>query len=75
MKRFFTISAISAILSLAGIIKGEAQNIQALYDTGRNCATTTLEMFRPDGGGSTYFFVDFDYAPRASEPTGRFRAS
>ena len=64
MKRFFTISAISAILSLAGIIKGKAQNIQALYDTGRNCATTTLEMFRPDGGGSTYFFVDFDYAPK-----------
>lgn len=65
MKRFFTVFAISAVLSLAGIIKSEAQNIQALYDTGRNCATTTLEMFHPDSFGSTYFFVDFDYAPKA----------
>ena len=40
-----------------------AQNIQLLYDTGRNCVTSTVEMFRPDKGGSTYFFVDMDYKP------------
>ena len=38
-----------------------AQNIQLHYDFGRNMATTTVEMFKHDGGGSTYFFVDMDY--------------
>lgn len=41
-----------------------AQNIQLHYDFGRNMATTTVEMFKPDGGGSTYFFVDMDYSPK-----------
>jgi hypothetical protein len=43
-----------------------AQNIQLLYDTGRNCVTSTVEMFRPDKGGSTYFFVDMDYTPKVT---------
>ena len=43
----------------------KAQNIQLFYDLGRNCMTSTVEMFRPDGGGSTFFFVDFDYKPEA----------
>ena len=51
-----------AILGFINSAKG--QNIQLLYDTGRNCATSTVEMFHPDGGGSTYFFVDVDYAPK-----------
>ena len=42
----------------------KAQNLQAFYDTGRNCATTTVEMFRPDSCGSTFFFIDMDYTPR-----------
>ena len=42
----------------------KAQNLQAFYDTGRNCATTTVEMFRPDSFGSTFFFIDMDYTPR-----------
>lgn len=42
------------------------QNIQLHYDFGRNAATTTVEMFRPDGGGSTFLFVDMDYSPKAS---------
>jgi hypothetical protein len=33
---------------------------------GRNAATTTVEMFRPDSGGSTFFFVDMDYSPKVS---------
>lgn len=41
-----------------------AQNIQLHYDFGRNMATTTVEMFKPDGGGSIYFFVDMDYSPK-----------
>lgn len=39
----------------------KAQNVQLFYDAGRNCATSTVEMFRPDSFGSTYFFVDVDY--------------
>lgn len=41
--------------------RSSAQNVQAHYDFGRKSATTTVEMFRPDGGGSTFFFVDMDY--------------
>ena len=43
-----------------------AQNLQLHYDLGRNAATTTVEMFRADGGGSTFFFVDMDYDPKVS---------
>lgn len=44
-----------------------AQNVQLHYDFGRKSATTTVEMFRPDNGGSTFFFVDMDYTPKVSE--------
>lgn len=55
----------------------KAQNIQLHYDFGhllyddlqkteesygRPYLTTTVEMFRPDSFGSTFFFVDMDYA-------------
>ncbi len=50
------------VLSLISIIS-TAQNIQILYDSGngRNHITTTLEMFRPDDWGDTFYFVDMDY--------------
>ena len=53
-----------------------AQNVQLHYDFGRSlyndldktaesngraALTTTVEMFRPDKFGSTFFFVDMDY--------------
>ena len=40
-----------------------AQNLQFHYDFGkdRKYITTTLEMFKPDEYGSTFFFVDMDY--------------
>lgn len=40
-----------------------AQNLQVLYDFGkdRKYVTTTLEMFKPDKWGSTFYFVDFYY--------------
>ena len=44
----------------------KAQNVQVLYDTGRGCVTSTVEMFRPDSFGSTYFFIDMDCNPRMS---------
>lgn len=52
-----------ALISLCAQFQTKAQNVQLFYDTGRECMTSTFEMFRPDGGGSTYFFVDFDYSP------------
>ena len=48
-----------------------AQNIQLHYDLGsalyselseRPKLTTTIEMFKPDKWGNTFFFVDMDYA-------------
>lgn len=41
-----------------------AQNIQLHRDFGRHSWTSTVEMFRPDGGGSTFFFIDLDYSPK-----------
>ncbi len=58
-----------AILMIAAF-SGKAQNIQlhydmgsALYDKdmdGRQAVTATIEMFKADTWGSTYFFVDID---------------
>lgn len=66
MKReYFTALAATIFMLFAPTFGAKAQNIQLYYDAGRNCATSTVEMFRPDRGGSTFFFVDFDYAPKA----------
>ena len=54
----------TAVLLLLGVQKSNAQNIQVLYDTERDCVTSTVEMFRPDNYGSTFFFVDMDYTPK-----------
>lgn len=55
-RRFWGISIV-----LIGLSYG--QNLQVLYDSGsgRNYVTTTLEMFKPDAFGSTFWFVDFNY--------------
>ena len=64
MKKIRLIAVIA--VALFGTATAFGQNIQMHYDFGRNCATTTVEMFRPDKGGSTFFFVDFDYSPKVS---------
>lgn len=48
-------------VAFSGIVS--AQNIQTHYDMGdgRGYLTTTVEMFRPDKLGSTFFFVDMNY--------------
>lgn len=70
--------SLAAGLSLA-CIDADAQNVQLHYDFGRaiygegkedptaarGYLTSTVEMFRPDRFGSTFFFIDFDYAPTA----------
>lgn len=72
MKKLLLIAALIA-LNLTAM----AQNIQFHYDFGRSVyseldkteqslgrptLTTTVEMFRPDSYGSTFFFVDMDYS-------------
>lgn len=65
MKKLLT----SCVMCLA-MTTVQAQNVQLHYDlghslydnlTGRPNVTTTLEMFKPDKWGSTYFFTDIDY--------------
>ena len=65
-KLFLTL-ALLAVMNLSSV----AQNIQMHYDFGRQLYdenatrpefTTTVEMFRADKWGSTFFFVDMDYA-------------
>jgi hypothetical protein len=62
MKKVLMIAA--AVFFAIGSLK--AQNVQLHYDAGRDQMTTTIEMFRPDGGGSTFFFVDLDYSPKVT---------
>ena len=48
-------------------VSANAQNIQLHYDLGedRKFFTTTVEMFKPDKYGSTFFFIDMDYSSDA----------
>ena len=62
MKKLTSLFIIALIALQITNIK--AQNIQVMYDFERGQVTSTLEMFRPDAGGSTYFFVDLDCAPK-----------
>lgn len=41
-------------------------NLQVFYDFGENRkhVTSTLEMFKSDNWGNTFFFVDYDYATK-----------
>jgi len=41
-----------------------AQNVQLHYDygEGRSYLTSTVEMFKPDQWGTTFFFIDMDYS-------------
>ena len=68
MRRFVAVFVFSLVACVAAV---QAQNIQLHYDFGRNLYddlgerplfTTTVEKFQPDSWGSTYFFVDMDYA-------------
>lgn len=62
---------LSTLLLLATLSTFAQVNLQLHYDFGRMMhrssvperpqVTTTVEMFKPDAIGSTFFFVDFDY--------------
>ena len=68
MKTIIKHGLLGAALLLCGAL--QAQNVQVHYDFGRAAYdklggrplwTTTVEMFKPDKWGSTFFFVDMDY--------------
>lgn len=44
-------------------VASQAQNLQVMYDfgNGRKNVTSTLEMFKPDKWGDTFFFVDMEF--------------
>lgn len=52
---------------LVMVVSLNAQNIQLHYDFGENrkLFTTTVEMFKPDKYGTTFFFIDMDYSSDA----------
>ena len=60
------LTLIAAIALSMGLYEANAQNVQLHYDMGRGCTTSTVEMFKADDGGSTFFFVDMDYNPKVS---------
>jgi hypothetical protein len=49
------------LLMLFMSIGAKSQNLQTNYDFDRGHITTTLEMFKPDAYGNTFFFVDMDF--------------
>jgi len=57
----FKVSILALLLFILGDIT--AQNLQVHYDFGkdREHPTSTIEMFKPDKYGNTFFFIDMDY--------------
>jgi hypothetical protein len=57
MRKIITLFTLMLPLALCG------QNLQLHYDFGkeRKFYTATLEMFKPDSFGTTFWFVDFDF--------------
>lgn len=63
-----TILAVLVLMFVS--INAFGQNIQLHYDFVRKCTTSTVEMFRADKAGNTFFFVDMDFSPRATGAYG-----
>jgi hypothetical protein len=58
MRKAFIVSAL-----IFFFVDSYSQNIQLLYGKGKEkgFVTSTVEMFKPDKLGNTYFFIDFTY--------------
>lgn len=61
-----------AILLLASLGLRAQVNIQEMYDFNRDHLTTTLEMFKGDKWGSTFFFNDIYHPSSLDAPTGYY---
>ncbi|MBQ9474554.1 MAG: DUF5020 family protein [Bacteroidales bacterium] len=67
MRKYFLLVALVFAFSAA-----KAQtNLQEMYDFGRGHLVTTLEMFKPDKWGSTFFFTDI-YHPNGMAVPSEF---
>ena len=60
-----------ALVATAFCAKAQT-NIQEQYDFNREHLTTTLEMFKTDNWGSTFFLTYIYHPPDASMPTGYY---
>ena len=62
-----------AVLMLCAV-SSQAQNLQVMYDfgSGRQHVTSTLEMFRPDKWGDTFFFVDMEFNGANHQPSSAY---
>jgi hypothetical protein len=70
MKKLLTLLFVSGAIASA-----QAQtNLQVHYDFGKNrqFITTTLEMFKPDKWGNTFFFVDYDFGSSDHAPSASY---
>ena len=72
MKKLF-LSAAVLLCGLTAFAQGST-NLQIFYDFGkdRKIVTTTLEGFYNDKWGNTFFFIDYDYAPKSDFPNGTY---
>jgi hypothetical protein len=72
MKKGFLVAGF-AMLSAGAFAQ---TNLQVFYDFGENrkMVTTTLEMFKSDDWGSTFFFVDYDYADKDARDVKNYGA-
>lgn len=54
---------VAVLIVLFMVVSAKSQNLQVHYDFGktRKLVTSTVEMFKPDKWGSTFFFVDMNY--------------
>lgn len=64
MKTFKRGTILATMLLMLVSFKVSGQNIQLHYDFNRKCVTSTVEMFRADKYGNTFFFLDLDFNPR-----------
>lgn len=59
---------LAAICGFAQISYGQT-NLQLFYDFDRECITSTIEMFKGDNWGNTFFFIDYDYQLKKAKGT------
>ena len=64
-------------LSLLAVGAFAQTNLQVFYDFGENRkhVTTTLEMFKADKWGDTFFFVDYDYTTKDQRDASDYRGA
>ena len=66
MRKKLLVAAVAAIAFTQGV---QAQtNLQTFYDLSREHFTTTLEGFYGDKWGNTFFFIDYDYDKKVTDP-------